>query len=293
MSEPIARDPVSRDRLLHRAAAPIARDSRIRCDEQEVVLFLGNDTLLGELSPGTHALASSPLASRIDPSVRCFFLSLRSHKVPVRFTRAFADPRASSSAMGQGAMGVVARVDFAGRLVVRVAEPRRFCDELMLGQSADGLDAMEGLLGYRAHALMTGPLDEAIQQVVQEHGSVVEAVDRADASALADEAVERVRRSYEGYGVEVLGLEDATLLLHESDRKRLAPRPTPAPRGSDGPPPAIIPQMLDVGTRVFVQWADGNAYPGVVRQFQRGQYEVQLDMGGRAAWVQPQFVRPA
>jgi hypothetical protein len=52
------------------------------------------------------------------------------------------------------------------------------------------------------------------------------------------------------------------------------------------------PAELPPGTSVLVTWADGNAYPGVVREASGQQRRVEL-AGGEMRWVDLRWLRPA
>jgi hypothetical protein len=52
------------------------------------------------------------------------------------------------------------------------------------------------------------------------------------------------------------------------------------------------PAELPPGTSVLVTWADGNAYPGVVREVSGQQRRVEL-AGGELRWVDLRWLRPA
>ena len=50
--------------------------------------------------------------------------------------------------------------------------------------------------------------------------------------------------------------------------------------------------LLNVGSRVMVQWSDGNRYPGTIALVGQGQYQVTMQ-NGQQVWVPAQFVSVA
>jgi hypothetical protein len=65
------------------------------------------------------------------------------------------------------------------------------------------------------------------------------------------------------------------------------PSAIPAPA-----PPLAPPPIFAAGTRVLVQWSDGNRYPGVVQQSFGTQCSVAF-ADGRQLWVESLFLAPA
>ncbi len=75
-----------------------------------------------------------------------------------------------------------------------------------------------------------------------------------------------------------------------SARARLRPAPYAAPP----PPAAPYASPFAPGTRVLVQWADGNRYPGTVHHVAPGAaHFLILFPDGQQRWVEPQYLTPA
>jgi len=276
MTDPIARPEASKDRLLYRWPGAFSADLEITCHEGEIVALVAGGQVAGLVEPGTYKIAELPFAAALTEDVAVFILSTGVHELKVRFPETFTDP----------ASGLAAKTTFTAVVRVQLDNPVKFCTEMVIGQRPDAVDAMEGFLGYQAQRVLLSALKIRLEGELGSGAPLLQCIDTYPAAQLVVRGIEKLRNRFGEAGLQLVELQSAELSLDAADRAKLAPvtRPPAIPQAA--------PQPLPPGARVLVQWADGNHYPATVRQYQQGQYEVILDLGGNPVWVRPPFVKP-
>jgi hypothetical protein len=111
--------------------------------------------------------------------------------------------------------------------------------------------------------------------------------------AMAESIIEETRAALEPMGIAITQLNSLTLSLPEEDMQSLkaAARAAAMARVQPNAQPQAAP--LNVGARVMVPWNDGNRYPGTIRRFENGYFEIVWDNNAPAVWLLPHQVQRA
>jgi len=274
-------DTIARDELFSEAilfkwpASEVPVSARLVCGPCEVAVLVRNGALLGALGSGSHALDASAipfLSLATDPgsqSIRCEIYFVTTAMVPLRL--------GGATQLRDSGSGIVAQVRIAGEALVRVVEPGR------LGMAALPITAEPDSAPQWIRGMVLNQLIDTLGVLAQTKASVLDLVGAPQ--NVATEAESALGATLGAYGIEV-SIPSVLLSIDEETEARLR-------SGAQASQPvAGILQPLAAGTRVLVQWTDGNWHPASIGGYQEGWYAV-VWVNGVSAWVPTHVVRPA
>lgn len=279
-------------RLFEKWPDPIGPGESIVCDADEVAVLFKWGTNQGTLGPGRHMAT--------DPDVEISFVRTS----PLLVERAGGETGRVKDAMTDVEVSVRVMLEYT----VRVTDASKLVTNMV---GASGEDADDDVRQWTSKSLL-----DAVKRAVGARGSVAVAI--GNASALEGAIIEGARAELEPMGLEITKLGMLALSLSEEDTEKLqavanaqrvakleaslaqataqpAPLPESQPQLFAAVPAAQPPYvpMLQIGGRVLVPWPDGNRYPGTIRRFHNGYFEVVWDNPSTPVWLLPHQIQPA
>jgi len=274
-------------RLFEKWPDPLGPGETISCADDECAVLQKWGASQGTLGPGRH---EPP-----DPDVEVFFVR----------TSALSGERAS------GETGRVkdktTEVDVSVRAMIEYTF-RAFDASRLIANVAGGAgeEADDDVRQWTSKSLLI-----AVKRAVVARGSVLGAI--GSSSSLEGAILDGSRAELEPLGIEITSLASIVLSLSAEDAEkvnavvhaqRVAKLEASLAQASVKPPPlpesqpqmfAATPTMIElrIGRRVVVPWSDGNTYPGTIRSFQDGYFEVVWDSPAPPAWLLPHQIQPA
>lgn len=274
-------------RLFEKWPDPLGPGETITCAPDECAVLQKWGTNHGTLGPGRHA---SP-----DPDVEVFFVRTS----PLSGERASGDTGRVKDKLTEADVSVNATIEYTFRA---------FDASKLIASVAGGVseEADDDVRQWTSKSLL-----DAVKRAVVARGSVLAAI--GSASSLEGAVIDGSRAELQELGIELVSVASIELSLSAEDAekinavvhaKRVAKLEASLAEASVRPPPlpesqpqmfAATPAMiaLRVGRRVVVPWSDGNTYPGTIRSFQNGYFEVVWDSTAPPAWLLPHQIQPA
>jgi hypothetical protein len=264
-------------RIVEKYGAALAPGEPIECAADEVAVVLKWGAMQGALGPGRHAAAGD--------GAEVFFVRTS----PTSGLRGggsageVIDPPSQVPVTIRAIFEYVLRVRDPGKLVMSIA-----------GNASD--DADEGIRQWTSSRLL-GAVKEAVAMTTSVMRTLGRPMDMADAILAA------TRGALEPMGLEVAQLGSLMLSVSEEDKENLKAAATKAAMAKlPQQPQQPYPQQpssqaqtapLGVGARVLVPWPDGNRYPGTIRRFENGYFEIVWNNDAAPVWLLPHQVLPA
>jgi hypothetical protein len=272
----VARDEAFQEAILFKwPASEVPSPARLVCGVSEVAVVVRHGAVLGALGPGSHSLDASavPFLSLAtdsgSQSLQCEIYFVTTSQIPLRL--------GGATQLRDPSTGIVAQVRIAGDALARVAEPGRLA-VAALPITAEPDSALQWIRG-----MVLNQLIDTVGAMTQSKSSVLDVIGAPE--AVAAEVESALGSSLGPLGIEV-SVPSVFLSVDEETAARMRPVSSQTQQAAGSFQPLVS------GTRVMVQWTDGNWHPASVGGYQEGWYAV-VWSNGASAWVPTHVVRPA